>query len=123
MGKVTFVSKKIETAPLEIHLVIPPEKPRLRGFITCDSVIRTRAEMKELNEANLNDEDYLRAAVTAIHGLATEAEPTVALEGEAAFAEALTGPNSAFILVAIVEGYNAQYGEARQKNLRTSRGR
>ncbi len=122
-NKPTFIQKKIETLPLQIHLVIPPEKPVMRGYITVDAVVRNRAALKDLNEQALGDEDYLRAIVTGIHGLSDPKKPDEALEGESAFLEVLNGDNSAYLLNAIAEGYGTQYGEARQKNFRTSRSR
>jgi hypothetical protein len=112
----TFSTKKIvETFPMKIQLALPPDKPELEGFIMCDAVVRTKPEIKQLSEEGLTDEEYLRRVVKGIHGLG-HPETDAPLVGEDAFKEALEGRYSMWILGAIVDGYFAQYGEARRKN-------
>jgi hypothetical protein len=121
MSRTTFSTKKIvETAPLKIQLAIPPEKPQLEGFITVDAVLRSKPEIKALSEEGLQDHEYLPKIVTGIHGLG-HPETDEPLTGEAAFEEALKGRYSMYITAAIVEGYFAQYGEARRGNSRPRR--
>jgi hypothetical protein len=112
----TFSTKKIvETFPMKIQLALPPDKPELEGYIMCDAVVRTKPQIKKLSEEGLTDEEYLRQVVKGIHGLG-HPETDAPLVGEDAFKEALEGRYSMWILGAIVDGYFAQYGEARRKN-------
>lgn len=116
--KATFVMKEMNTFPLRVDLVIPPENPIMRGYITVDAVVKSKEEFKVLAEADMDDVEYFAQIVQAVHGLGdANGNP---IEGEAAMREVQTGRLSMYYIPAIVSAYFEQYGEARQKNSRKS---
>lgn len=125
MSKVaTFTTKKIDTAPLKISIAIPPENPKIKGYFTGHAILRSKVENKELfdriDSGEIEDDQLLHELYTGFDGLANAAGYC---EGEAAFVEILTGPNSAYLTPAAIQAYYTQYGEARQGNFKRSRGR
>lgn len=125
MSKVaTFTTKKIDTAPLKISIAIPPENPKIKGYFMGHAILRSKVENKELfdriDSGEIEDDQLLHELYTGFDGLANEAGYC---EGEAAFVEILTGPNSAYLTPAAIQAYYTQYGEARQGNFKRSRGR
>ena len=114
----TFRMKEIKTFPLKVELAIPPENPVMRGYITVDALIKSKGEFKALAEAELDDTEYFKQIVTAVHGIG-DVNGNL-LEGEAAMEEVQTGSLSMYYIPAIVSAYFDQYGEARRKNSRTS---
>jgi hypothetical protein len=123
--KVTFLVKKVATVPLKISIAIPPEKPTIQGTFIAHALVRTKEENKllfervELGELT-EDADMIRELFTGFDGIGNE---NGYCEGEAAFAEILTGANSAYLMPACIQAYYEQYGEAKQGNLRARRGR
>jgi hypothetical protein len=120
----TFTTKKIDTAPLKITIAIPPENPKIKGYFTGHAILRSKVENKELfdriDAGEVEDEQLVRECYESFDGLGNAAGYC---EGEAAFVEILTGPNSAYLTPAVIQAYYEQYGEARQKNFKRSRGR
>lgn len=114
----TFILKEMKTFPLKVELAIPPERPVMRGYITCDALVRSKEEMRSLAEENLEDPEYFDRLIQAVHGISNEAG--TALTGEEALEEVKNGRFSMYFLPAIIGAYFEQYGEARQKNLRKS---
>lgn len=120
-GNPTFVLKSIDTFPLKVELAIPPEKPIMRGHITCDAYIRNKDEIKALADENLEDGEYFDRLIKSVQGLGNDAG--TALEGDDAIKEVKEGRFSMYLVPAIVQAYFEQYGEARRKNSRTSQRR
>lgn len=120
----TFTTKKIDTAPLKITVAIPPENPKIKGYFTGRAILRSKVENKELfdriDAGDVEDDQLLHELYEGFDGLANEAGYC---EGEAAFVEILTGPNSAYLTPAAIQAYYTQYGEARQGNSKRLRGR
>lgn len=107
--------KKIETFSREIQLAIPPSNPQITGFITVEYKVRSKAEVKELSERGLQDEEYIREIVAAVHGLG-HPETDEELKGEAALNEVLNGHYSMYLVPAVVTTYFEQFAEARRGN-------
>lgn len=121
MANATFVLKKIDTFPLRVELAIPPENPVMKGHLTIDCKVKTKGEVRDLQERGLTDSEYFAEVATAVHGLGTDAGD--ALEGAAAMAEFTEGRYSMYLLQAFITAYFEQYGEARRKNGQRLRGR
>lgn len=117
---VTLSLKKITTFPLKIDLVIPPQNPTIKGYITVDCKARSRDENRELLDQGLDDAAFLREIAVNIRGLGNE---DGAIEGDDAFKEVTEGQLSMYLLPAIVGAYYEQFGEVRRKNSGPSRGR
>jgi len=123
--KITFLTKKIETVPLKISIAIPPEKPVIQGMFIAHAFARTKEENKVLfdrvDAGELTEDiDILKSLFQGFDGIGNEKGYC---EGEAAFVEIATGPNSAYLVPACIQAYYEQYGEAKQGNLRGRRGR
>lgn len=110
----TFVMKSMDTFSMKVELAIPPENPIMRGFLTVDAYVKSKAEFRELADKELEDGEYFDAIVHAVHGLGdANGNP---IEGEDAIREVKEGKLSMYYLPAIVTAYFEQYGEARRKN-------
>ncbi|GMU44168.1 MAG: hypothetical protein IT479_06995 [Xanthomonadales bacterium] len=121
------IPKKVHTAPIKISIAIPPENPQVKGSFIAHAKVRSKAENKAMLEKYSNwegegdgDEAMVRELFDRFEGLGNEEGP---LEGDAAFAEVLTGSLSAYLVPAVIQAYYEQYGEARQGNSRRLRGR
>lgn len=112
--------KKVETFARKVELAIPPDQPEIIGYITVDYRLRSKAQIKELSERNLTDEEYLPEIVAGIRGLG-HPESGEELQGQAALDEALNGHYSMYLVGAIVGAYFEQFGEARRGNSKRQR--
>lgn len=119
------IPKKIDAAPLKIGIAIPPENPQIKGAFTAYAKVRSKAENKAMLERFSNyegegdgDEALVRELFDRFEGLGNENGP---LEGDAAFAEVLSGSLSAYLVPAVIQAYYEQYGEARVGNSKRSR--
>jgi hypothetical protein len=120
MGTSFSQKKKVETFTKHIDLAIPPEDPQVKGYITVDYKTRTKAEVMELGERGLSDEEYIHEIVADVHGLG-HPETDEELAGQAAINEVLTGQFSMWLVPAIVHTYFEQYNEARRGNSKRRR--
>ena len=114
-----------DTDTFDVHLRIPPENPRMRGFITVTAKVRSKAELKAFGEridAGEYDGDIeaLRDMFTEIKGLGTDAGP---IEGEAVWEFLQTSKAGSYIVPALIEAYFQQYQQARQGNSQRRRSR
>lgn len=104
------------TAPLTIAVDCARAKGSFKGF----AVLRTKPENKALLERIDKGEFEDDAAI--VHELFEGFEGLPCDAGKE-FEFILEGPASAFLTPAVIQAYYEQYGEAKQKNLRPSRGR
>ena len=124
--KPTLVLKDISTFPLTVNIALPPEKPKIRGYITAHAVIRDRDEVKKLRE-DITGGEYdsdgavLREMYDKLEGIATPQEPTVALEGDEAFDYVIEGKYNVYLIGALMAAYFEHFDEARAKNFGRSR--
>lgn len=119
MGISFSLKQKVDTFARKIELAIPPDDPQITGHITVVYKVRSKAEVTELSERGLSDEEYIREIVTSVQGLG-DANGNE-LTGDAAISEVLTGAFSMWLVPAIVAAYFEQYGEARRGNSRKRR--
>lgn len=113
------IRKKVDTFGRRIELAIPPENPQVTGHIDVDYRVRSKAEVKELSERGLTDEEYIREIVSGVRGLGNEAGEDIS--GDAAITEVLSGHFSMWLVPAIVSTYFEQYAEARRGNSKPRR--
>ncbi len=114
------IKKKVDTFSRRIELAIPPENPEISGHITVDFRVRSKADVAQLAERGLPDEEYIPEIVAAVHGLGNP-ETDEELSGAAALDEVLTGHYSMYLVPAIVSSYFEQFNEARRGNSRKRR--
>lgn len=119
--KGTFLMKAMDSFPLKVDLVIPPENPVMKGYITVYYRPKTKSEVKALVDEQREDIDYFTDLVTEVQGL--QSAEGVVLEGDAAIEECKTGKLSMWLMAAIIQAYFEQYGEARRKNFNRSQRR
>ncbi len=114
---------KATTFAHQVKVRLPTDKPDVfnEGTITVNYNIKSKDEFVELGDKGLSDQEYFDAAVNSVDGLGdSEGNP---ISGAEALAETKSGKWSTFLLSAIISDYFEQYGEARVKNSRPSRGR
>lgn len=117
-GPVSFTLKEIDIFSLKVELAIPPENPKMKGFLNVDFFVKTKDEVKELGEEGLDDSEYFSRLVSSVRGLGgADGE---ALTGQAALDEVQQGKYSMWMVPAIIQAYFEQYGEARRKNSKGS---
>lgn len=114
---------KTETVALPVKLRLPTATAGVfnEGSITAQVVVLSKDQLKDLADAETSDADYIKTIVKDVEGLGdAQGNP---IKGEAALAEVLNGDWSSFLQNAILAAYFEQFGEARVKNSKTSRGR
>lgn len=114
---------KTETVALPVKLRLPTDNPNAfnEGTITCKVKILSKDRMRELSEKETTDAEYLDLVLVDVEGLGDE--DGKAINGEAALREVRDGDWSTFLQAGILQAYFEQYGDARVKNSKTSRGR
>lgn len=114
----TFSQKKVvSTFRRRVHFAIPPppQKADITGYIEYDGKVKSKAEITELRDRNLTDEEYFAEICTAVYGLG-HPESDEELTGQAALDEATTGRYSMYLVNGIVNDYFEHYGEGRRGN-------
>lgn len=119
----TLILKPISTLPMTVEIAIPPKRPVLQGSFVAHVKILSKPEFKELVDEELDDVVFFDRVVDRIEGLASTADPSNALQGQAALDEVKSGPFSQYLMPAVIQAYFEQYGEARRKNLPRSQRR
>jgi len=114
---------KTETVALLVKLRLPTDNPNAfnEGTITCKVKILSKDRMRELTEQETSDAEYLRLILVSVEGLGDEAGAPI--NGEAALNEIYDGAWSTFLQAGVLQAYFEQYGDARVKNSKPSRGR
>ncbi|CEM56775.1 hypothetical protein ABFU56_02920 [Xanthomonas campestris pv. campestris] len=114
---------KSETVAMPVKLRLPTDNPNSfnEGTITCKVKIISKDRMRELSEKDTTDAEYLDLFLVDVDGLGDE--DAKAINGDAALTEVRTGQWSTFLQAAILQAYFEQYGDARVKNSKPSRGR
>lgn len=114
---------KTETVAMPVKLRLPTDNPNSfnEGTINCKVKILTKDRMRDLTENGTNDAEYLDLVLVDVEGLGDE--NGTAIKGDAALAEVRAGSWSTFLQSAILQTYFEQYGDARVKNSKPSRGR
>ena len=109
------------TRPVKVRL--PTENPNAynEGTITYKAKIKSKDELAELAERGYTDQEYVDELLTEVSGLGTE--DGTPISGDAALQEVKGGVWSTYLIGAILQDYFEQYGDARVKNSRPSRGR
>lgn len=126
--KPTLVMKEINTFPLTVNIALPPDKPKIRGYITAHAKIRDRDEVKKLRE-DITGGEYdsdgavLRDMYESLEGIATPQAPTESLDTEEAFEYVINGKFNVYLIGALMDKYFEHFDEARAKNFGRSRGR
>lgn len=115
---VTLSIKPVSTDQFKVHVCIPPENPTMRGYLTVEAKVRSKAELKEFGEAITDggfDDDIaaLREMYTRIDGLGNDAGPVA---GEAVWDFLRNDKVGSYLVPALIEAYFDQYQAARQKN-------
>lgn len=114
---------KSDTVAMQVRLSIPTDKPTVfnEGTIDCQVKILSKQRLKELQEQETGDAEYLKEILQSVTGLGdADGNPLV---GEEALANVYEGTWSTFLQPAIVQSYFAQFVEARVKNSKPLRGR
>lgn len=106
--------------PVKLRLPTETAGKFLEGSITVRVKVLTKEEIAALSEKGTTDAEYIDQLVTSVEGLG-DAEDNP-LTGDAALAEVKSGLWSAFLQSAIIQAYFDQFGEARVKNSKPSRG-
>lgn len=114
---------KTETVSMPCKLRLPTDNPLKfnEGTITCQVKVLPKGRMRELSEAETTDVEYLDLLLVSVDGLGDDEGN--AITGEAALDEVRKGQWSTFLQAGILQAYFEQYGDARVKNSKTSRGR
>ncbi len=81
----------------------------------------SKDRISELTQQDTSDGDYLRLILVSVDGLGNEDGSPI--NGEPALAEVYDGAWSTFLQAGILGAYFEQYGDARVKNSKPSRGR
>lgn len=111
------------TFSLPVKLRLPTENPNSfnEGTISARVKIKSKDELKEMSERELTDMEYIEELLEGVEGLGnSKGEP---ITGDAAIAEVKTGKWSSYLQAGILGAYFDQFGEARVKNSKPSRGR
>ena len=114
---------KTNLVALPVKLRLPTENPATfnEGTITCKVLVLAKEKLTELAEIQATDAEYLDTFLKEVEGLGDDEGQ--ALTGEAALDQVRKGPWSTFLQAAILSSYFEQFGDARVKNSKTSRGR
>lgn len=114
---------KTDTVALPVKLRLPTDNAATfnEGTVTCKVKILSKDRMRELSEKETTDAEYLDLFLVDVDGLGDEDGKPIA--GEAALTEVRTGQWSTFLQAGILQAYFEQYGDARVKNSKPSRGR
>ncbi|MCR6661825.1 MAG: hypothetical protein NVV60_01425 [Luteimonas sp.] len=115
--------KKTNTVARKVKVRLPTENPNSfnEGEILVRFKISTKDEIAERADRELSDREYIGEIVDSVEGLGDEDGNPIA--GDAAMHEVYAGVWSAYLQSAIFQEYHEQYGVARVKNSKTSRGR
>lgn len=139
----SLILKAIDTVEVRVEVAIPPENPQIRGFLLCDAVIRSKEDMRKLQEQLEagdfdGDADILVNAPAPLDkdgksigdkGLFKDIRGLVNTEGKSlesydeALREVTEGRYSVYLTSALVRKYFAHMQEAPAKNSKRSRGR
>ncbi len=114
---------KTNTVSMPCKLRLPTDNPLKfnEGTITCQVKVLPKDRMRELAEAETTDVEYLDLLLVSVDGLGDDEGN--AITGDAALEEVRKGQWSTFLQAGILQAYFEQYGDARVKNSKTSRGR
>ncbi|KHS06603.1 hypothetical protein GGR74_002429 [Xanthomonas arboricola] len=114
---------KSETVAMPVKLRLPTDNPNSfnEGTITCKVKVLPKDRVRELSDKETTDAEYLDLVLVDVDGLGDENGN--AIKGDAALNEVRTGGWSTFLQNAIIQAYFEQYGDARVKNSKPSRGR
>lgn len=114
---------KTNLVALPVKLRLPTENPNTfnEGTITCKVVVLPKDRLAELSDASTPDAEYISEFLKSVEGLGDDEGK--ALVDDAALEAVRTGPWSTFLQAAILAAYFEQFGDARVKNSKTSRGR
>jgi hypothetical protein len=114
--------KRVNTVPVRVEIAIGEGRDAIRGHVTAHAIIRSKDEMKAIAERDWNDDaEFIRYCYERVDGL--EGDNGEPLEGDAAFAEILTGPFSMYLTSALSRAYVEQYSDAHVGNSKRSRSR
>ena len=115
--------KKVEFVARNVALRLPTENPNsfIEGTLVAKVRLLPKETLKAYAEESLTDAEYCERILIGVEGLADENDQP--LTGDAALNEVYKGVWSAFLQNAILQDYWEQYGEARAKNSKPSRGR
>ncbi|WP_411832327.1 hypothetical protein [Pseudoxanthomonas mexicana] len=108
---------------LTAKLRLPTETPGTfnEGAITAKVKVKTKEQLLDMSEQGFTDIEYINELVDSVEGLGDEnGQP---ITGDAAMHEVRSGAWSPFLQAAILAAYFEQFGEARVKNSKPSRGR
>lgn len=114
---------KNNTIALAVKLRLPTDNPGTfnEGTITAQVVILSKDALRDLADADTTDAQYIDQLVKSVDGLGdADGNP---ISGDAALTELKSGPWSSFLQSAVLQAYFEQFGEARVKNSKPSRGR
>ncbi|WP_296280550.1 hypothetical protein [Pseudoxanthomonas sp.] len=115
--------KKTAEVTRSVKVRLPTENPNAfnEGTITYKAKIKTKDELADLSERGYTDQEYVDELLTEVGGLGNEEGQPIT--GDDALREVKTGVWSVYLIGAILQDYFEQYGDARVKNSRPSRGR
>ncbi len=115
--------KKIDTIARQIKVRLPTDNPAVfnEGTLDVRFKIASKDEVVANAEKEQTDLEFFDQVVVSVDGLGDENGN--AITGDAALKECKSGPWSVYLVNAILQDYWEQYGDARAKNSKTSRGR
>jgi len=115
--------QKVSSVAMSVKLRLPTDNPNSfnEGTIACKVKILSKETLADLGDKGLTDAEYIDTLLLSVEGLGDE--DGGAITGDAALAEVKTGAWSTFLQAAILAAYFEQFGDARVKNSKTSRGR
>lgn len=115
--------KKVNLIKREIKVRLPTENPNSfnEGTITVGYKCLSQTQAVDILERGLTKQELYDEVVGSVEGLGDENGNPIS--GEAANKEVKEGLWSAYLLSAINDDFLEQFGEARVKNSKPSRGR
>ncbi|KAF1692764.1 hypothetical protein CSC62_14110 [Pseudoxanthomonas jiangsuensis] len=121
MSKLILTAIDTITRPVTLRLPTQTAGKFQEGTINVQARIKTKDELTELADRGLTDLEYIDSLVVSVDGLG-DANGN-AITGEAALHEVKHGRWSTYLTTAIIQDYFEQFGDARAKNSKPSRGR
>lgn len=115
----TLVISTVDTFKRQVAFAIPPEDPKVEGYLTIEFRALSKRQVQELLDRELDDVEMFGELVHAVHGLGGPNGET--LTGQAALDEVTQGQLSMWLVPGIVQDYFEQYGQARRGNSKRRR--
>ena len=121
MSKLLLTAIDTIVRPVTIRLPTNTVGKFQEGTINVEVRVKTKDELQALVDQGLTDLEYIDALVVSVDGLGDASGN--AITGDAALEQVKKGRWSTYLTTSIIQDYFEQFGDARVKNSKTSRGR